>query len=57
MTGGNVDAVAVEGIDDGCASCHAGIDGRGGICGNGELKPECVGPRLSSSAFSDLSSC
>lgn len=51
--GGGVSLDAEEG-----PSCHAGIEGRAGILGNGEAgAPPTEGPRLSRSAFSDLSSC
>ena len=38
------------------ASCHAGIEGLGGMIGV-EMPEGVTGPRLSNNAFSDLSSC
>ena len=38
------------------ASCHAGIEGLGGMIGV-ETPDGVTGPRLSNNAFNDLSSC
>jgi hypothetical protein len=46
-----------EGVVEGeLASCHAGMDGRP-VRGRGDAGVLMVGPRLSSSAFSDFNSC